>query len=46
MEFALELQNLTNHKNVFDQSYDIYQQKVITNYQQGFFPVPMFRMNF
>ncbi len=46
MEFSLDLQNITNHQNIFNQSYDVYKGKVVTNYQQGFFPVPMFRWTF
>lgn len=46
MEFSLDLQNVTNHKNIFDRNYDKYNNKIIFNYQQGFFPVPMFRWTF
>ncbi|MDI9340319.1 MAG: TonB-dependent receptor [Sediminibacterium sp.] len=46
MEFALDLQNVTNHKNVFRQAYNPRLNKVVTEYQQGFFPVPTFRFTF
>jgi hypothetical protein len=46
MEFSLDLQNITNHKNVFNQTYDRRTNKIVNNYQQGFFPVPMFRYTF
>ncbi|NDC42361.1 MAG: TonB-dependent receptor, partial [Chitinophagia bacterium] len=46
MEFSIDLQNITNHKNIFSQSYDTRTNKVVKNYQQGFFPVPFFRYTF
>lgn len=46
MEFSLDLQNITNNKNIFDQSYDARKNQIVNNYQQGFFPVPMFRWTF
>ena len=46
MEFALDLENVTNNQNVFEQTYDQIHSKIITNYQQGFFPVPLFRYTF
>lgn len=46
MELSLDLQNLTNHKNVFNQSYDRRTNRIVNNYQQGFFPVPLFRYTF
>jgi hypothetical protein len=46
MEFAVDFQNLTNNKNVFRQSYNPETNSIVTEYQQGFFPVPMFRMTF
>ncbi|MBS1560849.1 MAG: TonB-dependent receptor [Bacteroidetes bacterium] len=46
MEFAIDLQNVTNHKNVFSQQYDPRTGTVVTQYQQGFFPVPTFRYTF
>jgi outer membrane receptor protein involved in Fe transport len=46
MEFSMDLENITNHKNIFDQTYDKNKHKIVDNYQQGFFPVPTFRMTF
>ncbi len=46
MEFSLDLENITNHQNVFDQTYDKRTNKIVNNYQQGFFPVPLFRYTF
>jgi len=46
MEFAIEFQNITNNENVFQQSYNRRTNSVVTQYQQGFFPVPMFRYTF
>ena len=46
MEFSLDLQNITNNQNVFRQSYDPLSNSIVTEFQQGFFPVPMFRMTF
>jgi len=46
MEFSIDLQNITNNKNVFNQTYDRRTNRIVNNYQQGFFPVPMFRYTF
>nr|MBA2421623.1 TonB-dependent receptor [Chitinophagales bacterium] len=46
MEFSIDLQNVTNHKNVFSQQYDPYTNKIVTEHQQGFFPVPTFKITF
>lgn len=46
MEFSLDLQNITNNKNVFNQTYDRRTNRIVNNYQQGFFPVPLFRYTF
>ncbi len=46
MEFSLDLQNITSNKNIFSQTYDEHKQKIVYNYQQGFFPVPAFRWTF
>ncbi|MES2703388.1 MAG: TonB-dependent receptor [Bacteroidota bacterium] len=46
MEFAIDLQNMTNNKNIFSQAYDAKKNRIVNNYQQGFFPVPMFRYTF
>ena len=46
LEASLDLQNLTNHKNIFSQSYNARTNSVITLYQQPFFPVPYVRFTF
>ena len=46
MEFSLDLENITNHQNVFNQSYDPQTHTIVNNYQQAFFPVPTFRFTF
>ena len=46
LEFALDLQNVTNNQNVFAQQYDASTGQVTTQYQQGFFPVPLIRYTF
>lgn len=46
MEWSLDLQNVTNHKNVFRNSYNARTGELYTEYQQGFFPVPFFRWTF
>jgi hypothetical protein len=46
MEFSIDLQNVTNHKNIFSQGYNKYRNAVSYEYQQGFFPVPTFRYTF
>ncbi len=46
MEFALDLLNVTNHQNVFAQGYNKNTNTVSYEYQQGFFPVPMFKLTF
>jgi hypothetical protein len=46
LEFSLDLQNVTNNKNVFSMSYDPRKKSIYYNYQQGFFPVPTLRYTF
>lgn len=46
LEFSFDLQNLTNHQNIFSQGWDPKKQRLYNNYQQGFFPVPMVRFTF
>lgn len=45
-EFAIDFQNITNQKNIFRQSYNPESNSITTEYQQGFFPVPMYRVTF
>jgi hypothetical protein len=44
--FSLDLQNVTNHKNMFSQSYDNQLQNVSTTYQLGFFPNFIYKLQF
>lgn len=46
LEFSLDLQNITNHQNVFIQRYNAATGDITTEYQQGFFPVPLVRYTF
>lgn len=46
LELALDLQNVTNNQNVFNRDYNPGLNRVVTNLQQGFFPVPMVRYTF
>jgi len=46
MEFSLDLENVTNHQNIFDQTYNARTNTIGYEYQQGFFPVPLFRYTF
>lgn len=46
LEFSVDLQNVTNHKNVFIQRYNVDKGVIETEYQQGFFPVPTVRFTF
>ncbi len=45
-EWALDIQNVTNHNNVFSQSYDEDSGNLKTEYQTGFFPMMLYRINF
>lgn len=45
-EYAFEVQNLTNHKNVFQQVWDPVNHKMKIDYQQGFYPMFMYRIHF
>ncbi len=44
--FSLDLQNVTNHNNVFSQSYDNRNQNVSWKYQLGFFPNLVYKIQF
>jgi len=44
--FSLDLQNVTNHKNVFSQTYDDRNQSLSTTYQLGFFPNVVYKLQF
>ena len=44
--FSLDLQNVTNHKNVFSQNYDDRSKSINTTYQLGFFPNIIYKLQF
>lgn len=46
LEIALDMQNVTNNQNVFSKYYDRRTGKIVTVYQQSFFPVPMIKYTF
>ncbi len=43
---SIDLQNITNHKNVFSESYDDRNQRINTTYQLGFFPNVIYKFQF
>ena len=45
-EWALDLQNLTNHRSIFMESYDPALNEVYQVYQQGFMPMMLYRIYF
>jgi len=46
LEVALDLQNVSGNKNIFQQTYNARTNSLATEYQQGFFPVPTVRYTF
>ena len=45
-ELALDIANVTNHKNVYREKYDVVSNNLKTSYQQGIFPMGLYRINF
>lgn len=45
-EFSIDIQNITRHLNVFQQTYDITNQTIKTDYQLRFFVIPQYRILF
>jgi len=45
-EIAIDLQNITNNRNIFQQAYNPRTNQIGTAYQQGFLPVPFYRLTF
>ncbi len=45
-EFSVDLQNLTNQKNIFQSGYNTNTGTIGTVYQRGFFPNVQYRINF
>ncbi len=45
-EWGIDLQNITNHKNLYSQQYNKQLKEITTIYQQGFMPMMLYRINF
>ncbi len=45
-EWGLDLQNVTNHSNLFSEQYNNQLQEVSTIFQQAFMPMMLYRINF
>ena len=45
-EWALDIKNISNHKNIFGQSYDFINDRIHTDYQEGRMPMFLYRINF
>jgi hypothetical protein len=45
-ELSLNIQNVSNHQNVFSRTYSRTEDKIVDKYQIGFFPVPQYRILF
>jgi len=45
-EWALDLQNITNYKNIYRQSYNPRTHDISFDYQTGFFPMFLYRIQF
>ena len=43
---SLDLQNVTNHKNIFSESYDAQSKTIRSTYQLGFFPNIVYKVQF
>jgi hypothetical protein len=46
LEMALDLQNITNNKNIFAKGYNQVNNTISLEYQQGFLPIPTIRFTF
>ena len=45
-EWAIDLTNITNNKNVFQQTYNPLKKEIHTDYQTGFSPMFLYRFRF
>ncbi|MBP7509353.1 MAG: TonB-dependent receptor [Prolixibacteraceae bacterium] len=45
-EWALDITNLTNHKNIYSRYYDNEKRSIEYVFQQGFYPMMLYRINF
>lgn len=44
--FSFDIQNVTNHRNLYDSFYDNNKKKIKKEYQMGFFPIFNYRIEF
>ena len=45
-EWALDLQNITDNQNIYQQTFNPRSKKITTDYQTGFFPMFLYRIQF
>jgi len=45
-EWAADIQNITNYKNIFWTQYNVYSGQIETTYQTGFLPIAQYRIYF
>ena len=45
-EWAIDIQNVMNNKNVFQRSYNPTTEEIQTDYQTGFYPMFLYRLRF
>jgi hypothetical protein len=45
-EWAVDIQNITNHRNIFLQQWNIHTGQIETTYQTGFLPIAQYRIYF
>jgi hypothetical protein len=45
-EWGIDLQNVSNHKNLYSEQYNSQLHEIATIYQQGFMPMMLYRINF
>lgn len=45
-EWSVDIQNITKHENIFQQTYDLANKQIKTDYQLRFFVIPQYRILF
>lgn len=45
-EWSVDIQNITKHENIFQQTYDLVNKQIKTDYQLRFFVIPQYRILF
>ena len=45
-EIGFEITNITNHKNEYARYYNSYTKGIVSEFQQGFFPMGLYRISF